>query len=126
MAANAVSCSPSIIKAPGWRFCRCTPGTPLGQRYDSGRTAKPNIAVRLHAWQPDGDHDHRQPARCLKKRETTRPVLSRAPNPGETAPDERVFQRFNTPGACHVPDLPEERCRPMSRESALEAWENAR
>ena len=33
-------------------------------------------------------------------------------------PPMNVF--FNTPGACHVPGLPEERCRPMSREPALE------
>ena len=39
-----------------------------------------------------------------------------------TLPPMNVF--FNTPGACHIPQastgLPEERCRPMSREPALE------
>ena len=42
----------------------------------------------------------------------------RAPLIPGTLPPMNVF--LNTPGACHVPGLPEERCRPMSREPTLE------
>eukprot|EP00966_Prymnesium_polylepis_P080142 1857301-Prymnesium_polylepis.1 len=43
--------------------------------------------------------------------------------PGDTAPDAPMNVFFNTPGAFHVPGLPEERCRPMSRGLALEVGE---
>ena len=46
----------------------------------------------------------------------------RHPTRGPRAPGTRppMFAFLNAPGACHVPGLPDERCRPMSREPALE------
>eukprot|EP00966_Prymnesium_polylepis_P214679 4971127-Prymnesium_polylepis.1 len=44
-------------------------------------------------------------------------------SPGDTGHNPRCDVFFNTPGACHVPGLPEERCGPMSREPALEVGE---
>eukprot|EP00966_Prymnesium_polylepis_P216925 5020870-Prymnesium_polylepis.1 len=55
--------------------------------------------------------------------EVAGPVSSAPSGRGEKLTEPRIVantripMRVQKPGACHVPGLPEERCRPMSRET---------